>query len=132
MMAAVFGDFLDAASGHVAAAVSVPGDPAGEAKCGMVRELDRVVTTLARYLGDLPLPDDFSAGTTDEMYMRAALAARIAMRRAAQSLHAGPQALRDIPAEASHPLGWHLSAAAGHRPPVRDLLQPPFANPVHV
>jgi hypothetical protein len=128
MMAPVFGDFLDAASGHVAAAVSVPGDPAGEAKCGTVRELDRVVTTLARYLGDLPLPDDFSPGTTDEMYMRAALDARIAMRRAAQSLHTGAQALRDIPADGSHPVVWHLSAAASHLAAGRDLLQTHFAS----
>src|SRR6266851_1878754 len=128
MMAPVFGDFLDAASGHIAAAVSVPGDPAAEAKCGMVRELDRVVTTLARYLGDLPLPDDFSPGTTDDMYMRAALDARIAMRRAAQSLHAGAQALRDIPAGGSHPVVWRLSAAPSHLAAGRDLLQTHFAS----
>ncbi len=131
MMAPVFGDFLDAASGHIAAAVAMPGELTAEARCGVVRELDRVVSTLARYLGDLPLPDYFVRGTTSGLTAeaRAALDARIAVRRAAQGLRPGVQAVRHISTEEDHPTVKHLSAAAGCLGAGRDLLQTHCTSP---
>jgi hypothetical protein len=55
-MPPVFGDFLAQARAHVTAAVSAQDEMPDTAKIGAIRELDRLVTTLARYLGDLPLP----------------------------------------------------------------------------
>ena len=127
----VFGDFLDAASGHIAAAVAYPGALAAAERCGVVRELDRVVSTLARYLGDLPLPDEFSLGTTARLAAeaRAALDARIAMRRAAQSLRPGAMAVRAIRASTSQPAVGHLAAAATCLAAGRDLLYTQIADP---
>lgn len=56
-MRPVFGDFLGPAGEHIAAAVSFRGELPYAAQCQAVRQLDRLVATLARYLGDLPLPD---------------------------------------------------------------------------
>ena len=131
MTVPVFGDFLDAASGHIAAAVAYPGALTGAERCGVVRELDRMVSTLARYLGDLPLPDEFSLGTTARpaAEARAALDARIAMRRAAQSLRPGAMAVRGIRASTSQPVVGHLAAAATCLAAGRDLLYTQIADP---
>ena len=59
MMTPVFGEFLHPATGHITAAVSSPADLPDETRGAVTRELSRLVTTLARYLGDLPLPDEF-------------------------------------------------------------------------
>ena len=56
----------------------------------MIRELDRLVTVLARYLGDMALAGEFPQGSPGEGPAggtRAALDARIALRRSAQVLH---------------------------------------------
>jgi hypothetical protein len=37
--------------------VSFRGELPYDVQCGVVRQLDRLVATLARYLADLPLPD---------------------------------------------------------------------------
>lgn len=58
-MRPVFGDFLTRAHTDIAAAVSIPGRLPDEAKIGVIRELDRLVTTLARNVGDLPLRGEF-------------------------------------------------------------------------
>jgi hypothetical protein len=54
-MAPVFGDFLAQAQDHVTAAVSVQEELSDEASNGVIRELDRLITILARYLGDMAL-----------------------------------------------------------------------------
>ena len=61
-MAPVFGDFLAQAHGHVTAAVSVQEELPDDARSGVIRELDRLVTILARYLGDMPLAGEFPQG----------------------------------------------------------------------
>lgn len=57
----VFGEFLGSAGEHITAAVSFRGDLPYEAQCGVVRQLHRLVATLARYLTDLPLPSESAA-----------------------------------------------------------------------
>ena len=66
MMASVFGDFLTQAQGHVSAAVSVQEELPDEARSVVIRELDRLVTILARYLGDMALAGDSSQGPLGE------------------------------------------------------------------
>ena len=50
----VLGDFLAHAHDGITAAVTIPGELPDDAKAGVIRELDRLVTTLARYVGDMP------------------------------------------------------------------------------
>ena len=97
-MAPVFGDFLTQAQGHVTAAVSVQEELPDEARSGVIRELDRLVTILARYLGDMALAGDFPQGPQGEGPAggtRAALDARIALRRSAQVLHGATGSMSD-------------------------------------
>jgi hypothetical protein len=58
-MPPVFGDFFAQAGGHIATAVSIRDELQDEALSGTVRGLECVVTTLARYVADVPLPDEF-------------------------------------------------------------------------
>ena len=93
--APVFGDFLAQAHAHVAAAVSVQEELPDDARNGVIRELDRLITILARYLGDMTPAGEFPQGAPGHDPAggtRAALDARIALRRSAQVLHgaAGP------------------------------------------
>jgi hypothetical protein len=86
----VFGDFLASAHDGITAAVSTSGELPGDAKAGVIRQLDRLVTTLARYVGDIPLASEFDrpqARQNPSTGGREALEARIALRRSAQVLH---------------------------------------------
>jgi len=121
----VFGDFLGPASKHIAAAVSSRGELPFDAQCGVVGQLDRLVTTLARYLGDLhdeptlaPRPER-NAGTRNA-------AARLALGRAGQSLHQAAAGVASADAGQAHPVVGHLSAAADYLAAGRDLLQTHF------
>jgi hypothetical protein len=99
-MPPVFGDFLAQARDHVTAAVSIDDEVPDAAKSGAIRELDRLITTLARYLGDMPLPGEFHhslPGDDAAEGTRAALDARLALRRSAQILRsAAVQVKRDV------------------------------------
>ena len=64
-MTPVFGEFLGPAGEHIAAAVSFRGELPYSAQRGVVRQLDRLVSTLARYLGDLPMPDALDPAVVD-------------------------------------------------------------------
>jgi hypothetical protein len=125
-MTAVFGEFLRPAGEHITAASGFGGELPPAAKRGVITELDRLVTTLARYLGDLALPDDFSPASAVNSPVRAALDARIALSRAAASLHSGATAVQGITADDGHPAVRHLSAASGYLTAGRDLLQTHF------
>ena len=130
-MTLLFGDFLDQARGHVAAAVAIRDELPDEARSGVIRELDRAVTTLARYLGDLPLPGEFGRDPAPDGpsgAMRAALDARIAVRRSAQGLHAAAAAAREIRPDETHPAAWHLARAASQLAAGRDLLHTHFCS----
>ena len=59
MMAPLFGDFLTQAQGNVTAAVSIQEELPDEARSAVIRELDRLITILALYLGDMALAEDF-------------------------------------------------------------------------
>jgi len=127
---AVFGEFLTRAGEHIAAVVSVPSELPDGARCGVIRELDRLVPTLARYLTDVAPPDKLDADSVDRLNpeMRAAVEARIALRRAAHSLRQGAAAIEDRDTDCSHPAVRHLSAAADHLAAGRDLLQTHFTE----
>ena len=130
-MAPVFGDFLAQAHGHVTAAVSIQEELPDEARSAVIRELDRLITILARYLGDLPLAGEFPQGPPGQDPAggtRAVLDARIALRRSAQVLHgaAGPLSERD--ADGAHPAAWHLARAASQLAAGRDLLHTHFSS----
>jgi hypothetical protein len=61
-MAPLFGDFLTQAQDHVTAAVSVQEELPADARSGVIRELDRLVTILQRYLGDVAMAGEFPQG----------------------------------------------------------------------
>ena len=119
-MPPVFGDFLVQARAHVTAAVSAQDELPDTAKIGAIRELDRLVTTLARYLGDLPLPGEFQPGPPEGSPTggtRAALDARIALRRSAQVLRSAAAPVSEIRGDATHPAPWHLARQLTSWPP---------------
>lgn len=131
-MRPVFGDFLARAHDDIAAAMSIPGELPDDAKAGVIRELDRLVTTLARYCGDMPLPGEFDdppTGHNPGSGGREALEARIALRRSAQVLHsAAASTTGDISTGETHPATRHLADAATELAAGRDLLHTHFST----
>ena len=104
-MTAVFGEFLRPARAHIAAAC-FGGDLPDAAKRGAIAGLDRLVTTISRYLDDLALPADFTRRQHVSPQQRAALDARLALRRAASTLHpAAPQSRKPPPTTPTPPSG---------------------------
>jgi hypothetical protein len=130
-MTAVFGDFVRPAGEHIAAAVSIQEELTAEATLGVIRQFGRLLSTMVRYLGDLPAPDEFEAAMAAESLSPDAqtiLDARIALRRGAQSLRYGMDTLGNPVIDDAHPAAQHLSAAAGFLAAGRDLLQSHFAS----
>ena len=123
----VFGEFLGQAGEHIAAAVSFRGELPYNAQCGVVRQLDRLVATLTRYLADLRLPDGLHPSRALERDAAARAApAVLALGRAAQSLRPTAAGIADTDDGAAHPAVGHLSAAADHLAAGRDLLHTHF------
>jgi hypothetical protein len=131
MMTPVFGEFLHPATGHITAAVSSPADLPDETAGAVTRELSRLVTTLARYLGDLPLPDEFDPALNQALKpgARAAGEARQALQWAAASLLPDPAVSAGTPDADHHPVVRHLAAAADLLAAGRDLLNTHFTGP---
>jgi hypothetical protein len=131
MMTPVFGEFLHPATRHITAAVSSPADFPDETRGAVIRELARLVTTLARYLGDLPLPDEFDPALNQALKpeARAAGEARQALQWAAASLLPEPAVTAGRPDADHHPVVRHLSAAADLLAAGRDLLHTHFNGP---
>jgi hypothetical protein len=131
MMTPIFGEFLHPATGHITAVVSSPAELPDETGGAVARELSRVVTTLARYLGDLPLPDEFDPALNPALKpeVRAAGEARQALQWAAASLLPEPAASESTPDADTHPIVRHLSAAADLLTAGRDLLHTHFTGP---
>jgi hypothetical protein len=129
-MTPVFGEFLGPAGSHISAAVAFRDELPDAAKYGAIRQLDRLAATLARYLGDLDLPDEFdpTSKLQPDLDVRAALDARIALRRAASGLRRTAIAVQDAAADDAHPAVRHLRAAADYLTAGRDLLQTHFAS----
>jgi hypothetical protein len=132
MMTPVFGEFLYPATEHITAAVSSPADLPDETTGAVTLELSRLVTTLARYLGDLPLPDEFDAALNPALKpeVRAAGEARQALQWAAASLLPDPALSAGTPDADHHPMVRHLSAAADLLAAGRDLLHTHFTEPL--
>jgi hypothetical protein len=130
-MAPLFGDFLAQAQGHVTAAVSAQEELPADARSGVIRELDRLVTILARYLGDMALAGEFPQGPPGGEPAggtRAALDTRIALRRSAQVLHRASDSMGDGDAGDPHPAAWNLAHAAAQLAAGRDLLHTHFSD----
>ncbi len=121
----VFGAFLGQAGEHITAAVSFRGELPYDAQCGVVRQIDRLVATLSRYLADLPDGPGLAQGPERNAWTRN-VAARLALDRAAQSLHPAAAGLASVDAGQAHPVVGHLSAAADHLAAGRDLLHTHF------
>ena len=122
-----FGEFLGPAGEHIAAAVSFRGELPYNAQCGVVRQLDRLVATLTRYLADLRLPDGLHPSRALERDAAARAApAVLALGRAAQSLRPTAAGIAGSDDGAAHPAVEHLSAAADHLAAGRDLLHTHF------
>jgi len=132
MTTPALGEFLQPAAGHLNAAVSSPSDLPDEARDAAIQELGRVVTALARYLRDLPLPDEFDPAL-DPMLKPAARAgaeARQALQWAAASLLPDPgRPPGDAGSDAPHPVVRHLAAAADLLAAGADLLHTHFTGP---
>jgi hypothetical protein len=129
-MTATFGDFSRPASEHITAAVFHPGDLPDEARPGVIRQLDRIVTTLAHHLADAVPADRPATGPADPLdpSARAAVEARTALRRAAHILRHGATSLEGTDGDADHPVVTHLTAAADNLAAGRDVLQSHFAR----
>jgi hypothetical protein len=127
-MTAVLGDFLRPARSQITAAARAGGDLPLPARRAVITELDRPVTTMTRYLDAPVLPDDFSPASTADAELRAALDARLALRRAATSLHPAAAAVREADADDAHPAVVYLSSANSYLAAGRDLLQTHFTT----
>src|SRR6266487_838784 len=125
-MPAAFGDFLTPAGQHIAAAVTFRGELPEAAHRDAIGELGRLVSALARYLGDLPLPDarDLPGLRPPSPQANAAAEARTAWRRVARGIRCDTTARPD-----AHPVVRHLAAAADHLNAGRDLLQTHLTTP---
>src|SRR5260370_34558441 len=102
-MTAVLGDFLRPARAHIAAAARCGGALPVPARRGVITELDRLVAAMSRYLDDLSLPDELTPASTANPQVRAALDARLALRRAARSLSEAAAAVSEAAAADAHP-----------------------------
>lgn len=122
-MTATLGDYLDPVTGHIAAAVSFGDDLPYPAACGVVRELSRVISAMARYLADVAMPDDATHTRAEDGWIQTATATRLALRRSALRLRSAAGAVSRVPSDDTHPAVTHLSAAADHLAIGRDLLQ---------
>src|SRR5712691_3117315 len=112
MMTPVFGEFLHPATEHITAVVASSADLPDKTRGAVTRELARLVTTLARYLDDLPLPDEFDPALNPALKpeVRAAGEARQALPWAAASLLPDPPVTAGTPDADDHPAVRHLSA----------------------
>src|SRR5260221_2689946 len=111
-MTPVLGEFLGPAGEHIAAAVSLRGELPYNAQCGVVKQLDRLVATLARYLADLPLPDALDPARKPGRHADARAApARLALDRAARILRPAAAGTAHRHTRDAHPGVAHLAAA---------------------
>jgi hypothetical protein len=119
-MTATFGELLTLAGDHIAGAVAFRGELPDSVRSESVGELGRLVAALARYLSDLPPPDDpgLTGPRLPDPQAQATAEARIALRRAARSLGHRTALTHD-----AHPVARHLSAAATCLNAGWDLLQ---------
>ena len=129
-MTATFGDFSRPASQHITAAISYTGDVPDEVRPVLIRQLDRIVTTLAHHLADAATAGRPGAGPAEPLdpQTRAVIEARTALRRAAHSLRHGATELEATVGDEAHPVAGYLAAAADNLAAGRDVLQSHFAR----
>lgn len=128
-MTAAFGDFSRPATEHITAAVSYAGHVPDEVRPVVIRQLDRIVTTLAHHLADA-VPGSRGNAPAGPLapQERSIIEARTALRRAAHCLRHGAAALEGTYGDVPHPVAGHLTAAAGNLAAGRDVLQTHFAR----
>src|ERR1019366_6686218 len=120
----LFGEFLAAASEHIDAAVSFPGELPDRARPAAIWQPGRVISALARCAADVTPADDFDpAGPPPTAHEQAAAAPRLALLNAAEHAQLAARAGATGRADGGHPVVHHLSAAADHLAAGRDLLQ---------
>lgn len=121
-MTAVLGDFLRPAREHIALAVSFRDGLPDGATSGAIRELSRMISTLARYVSDLVPPASTDKAPPQDPRLQAAVRVRLALRRSALHLRPAAEDAGDS-RESAHPAVQHLAAATDHLVICRDLLQ---------
>jgi hypothetical protein len=129
-MTATFGDFSRPASQHITAAISYARVVPDEVRPALIRQLDRIVTTLAHHLADAAPVGRPGTGPAEPLdpHTRAMIEARTALRRAAHSLRHAATALEGLDGDDAHPVARHLTAAADNLAAGRDVLQSHFAR----
>jgi hypothetical protein len=129
-MTATFGEFSRPASQHITAAISYPGVVPDEVRPVLIRQLDRIVTTLVHHLANAAPADRPGIGPAEPLdpQTRATIEARTALRRAAHSLRHAATALEGIDHDDAHPVAEYLTAAADNLAAGRDVLQSHFAR----
>ena len=104
-MTATFGDFSRPASQYITAAISYASVVPDEVRPAVIRQLDRIVTTLAHHLVDAVPAGRPGTGPVESLdpQTRAMIEARTALRRAAHSLRHAATALEGIDSDNAHP-----------------------------
>ena len=129
-MSPVLGEFLAQAQQHLNAALALKEEPPGPWALTAIRELDRITTTMTRYLTGIPSPSQprSDGAHPQPASVRATAGIAQALRDAAAAL--APVA-RQLPADEtdpSHRTVSELSAAAGFLAAGGDLLQTHFTT----
>jgi hypothetical protein len=124
MTTPLFGEFLAAASEHIDAAVSFPGELPGRARPAAIWQLGRLLSALARCAADVTPADALDpAGPPPAAHEQAAAAPRLALLNAAGHAQLAARAGATGRAAGGHPVAVHLAGAADHLAAGRDLLQ---------
>jgi hypothetical protein len=126
---AVFGDFLDAAHGHLAEAARLPATYGGVDIRDASTRMLRIVVLMHRYVVDVtPGPvREPPRGQQVAGWTRAGMQTREALGRAAAFL-GQPEAPGPGPRTSGGELAWHLAAASASLAAGRDLLQTHLAR----
>lgn len=124
-MTAVLGDFLRPAAEHTASAVCFYGGLPDTAVPGAIRELSRMISTLARYATDIVPPASGDQAQPRDPRLQAAVRVQVALRRSALCLRPAVEPDGSKTGD-DHPAVRHLAAAdrpTDHLVISRDLLQ---------
>jgi hypothetical protein len=126
----VLGEFLDQARQHLTAALSQKEEPPGPWAPAAIGELNRITTTMTRYLTDSTATGRPGAGDGRPLpaTVRATAGIDHALRHAATTLGPVAQDLQAGEAEPGHRVVGELSAAAASLAAGADLLQTHFTT----
>ena len=128
-MSAVFGDFLSAASEHLAAAMTV-GDGENTSPADVTRDLHHLVAVMSRYCDDLIPCDQVEAASRNDLHVweRAAVDVGSALGLARDCLRRTVAEARGETDVTAPRQGRHLAVAAAELAAGRDLLNTHLAT----